>query len=167
MNAEQKPNTLEGALEELRRRRDKLDVAIAAIEELVGGGQGPTQAATPPAAALSAKHLPTVGTLPSDAFFGMSITDAVRKYLGMVRAKQSPSQIAAALEHGGLHNTSKNFPNTVRSIMARSERGGGDIVRVGKLWGLTEWYPGMSRAKRGKNGAAEAFTEIPPAEQAE
>jgi hypothetical protein len=80
-----------------------------------------------------------------DSFFGMTIADAARKYLGMVKATKSTSDICAALERGGLKHSSKDFPMTMRSTIRQSE--GFTRVPNGE-WGLTEWYPGLGRGKR-------------------
>src|SRR5438477_13138557 len=44
-----------------------------------------------------------------DSFFGMTIADAAKKYLGMVKATKSTAVIAEALERGGLKHSSKSF----------------------------------------------------------
>jgi biotin operon repressor len=81
-----------------------------------------------------------------DSFFGMTIADAAKKYLTMMKATKSNAEIAAALEHGGLKHSSKDFNTTVRSVLGQRD----DFLRVPNGdWGLAEWYPGMGRGKKG------------------
>ena len=82
-----------------------------------------------------------------DSFFGMTIADAAKKYLSMVKATKSTAVIAEALERGGLKHSSKSFPTTLRSILGPRE----DFTRVPNGdWGLAEWYPGQGRGKKAK-----------------
>src|SRR3990167_3973168 len=46
---------------------------------------------------------------PSDFFMKISLPDAVKSYLSMVKRKQSTKQLMAALERGGYPTRSKNF----------------------------------------------------------
>src|SRR5258706_11942734 len=132
----------ESVLEDLKAKREKIDAAIRGIESMLGlSSSGP---GTPGG---STHHGQDVE---SDSFFGMSIPDAARKYLGMKRKPQSTQDIAGALDRGGLTHQSENFGNTVGSILHRMEGAGGDVVRVGRgTWGLASWYPG--RRKRNAN----------------
>lgn len=83
-----------------------------------------------------------------DTFFAMTIADAVRKYLGMVKVTKSTADIAAALERGGLKHSSKDFSTTVRSILGQQRE---VFTRVPNGdWGLNEWYPGQGRGKKVK-----------------
>jgi hypothetical protein len=80
-----------------------------------------------------------------DSFFGMTIGDAAKKYLSMMKVTKSTADIAGALERGGLKHTSKDFPTTVRSILGPRE----DFTRVPNGdWGLAEWYAGKGRGKK-------------------
>jgi len=82
-----------------------------------------------------------------DSFFNMTIGDAAKKYLGMVKVTKSTADIAQALEQGGLKHSSKDFPTTVRSILGPRE----DFTRVPNGdWGLTEWY-GRKKLKAEKS----------------
>lgn len=121
-------------LADLRARREKLDIAIRAIEEI----------ATLGGADLSA----TSGTIRPDSFFGMQVLDAAIKYLKMAKAPKPASDIANALEMGGLTHQSKNFASTVYTTLSRDEDRGGEMVKVGQNWGLAEWYPGRRKNAR-------------------
>ena len=80
-----------------------------------------------------------------DTFFGLSIADAIKKYLGMVRRPQRASEIARAIEQGGLLHSSTNWVNTVQATLSRQK---GVIVKLPNGWGLAEWYPGRNFDKR-------------------
>lgn len=83
-----------------------------------------------------------------DTFFNMTIADAAKKYLLIVKTSKPTAEIAAALERGGLKHSSKDFPTTVRSILGQRE----EFTRVPNgEWGLTEWYPGMRRGRKAKS----------------
>lgn len=84
--------------------------------------------------------------LMDDTFFGLSLVDAARKYLRIVKRKKSTKEVMQALEAGGFTHTSKNFFTTVFSALQReSEKEASEIVKVGKEWGLMDWYPGMRK----------------------
>jgi hypothetical protein len=90
----------------------------------------------------------------SDSFFGLGLIEAAKKYLGMIRKPQSTTQIAEALQAGGFHTASKNFKNTVTSVLHRHSASIGDIIRVKKEWGLAEWYPGLKKGRGGNKAEA-------------
>jgi hypothetical protein len=142
----------EAVLADLRAQREELDRTIELIERrLVGLGIAPT----PDRAAPRIDSEPR--EMASDTFFGMSIPDAIKKFLSMVKKKQPTTAITTALNAGGLQHTSKSFYSTVFTVLRRLE-GRGEIVRVGKDWGLVEWYPGLRKpnkaTQRAEDGAA-------------
>jgi hypothetical protein len=118
-------------LEDLKKRREKLDAAIAAIALILGD---PNAAAIAP----SGNGEDLVATVKSDSFFGMSVPDAIRKFLRMSKRPQKANIIAKALQDGGIHTLSKNFYANVFTTLKRDP----DFVKVRKEWGLAEWYPG-------------------------
>jgi len=76
-----------------------------------------------------------------DAFFGLSIGDAAKRYLEMVKRKQSVKEIAEALDRGGLPHSSSNFVNTVGTMIRRAAKADPELVRIGRgEWGLAGWY---------------------------
>ena len=86
-------------------------------------------------------RFPRVG-MASDAFFRMSVPDAIKKFLNIVKAPRTAQDITAGLDAGGLTHQAKNLYATVYPTLLRMEEAG-DVVRVGnRKWGLTEWYPG-------------------------
>jgi len=88
------------------------------------------------------------GGIRPDSFLKMSIPDATKKYLGMVRQKQSTQDIMEALEKGGLPPSKYN---TVYSILARRANQVGDIINMKGDWALAEWYPNYRKGKGGKD----------------
>ncbi|ANY20325.1 hypothetical protein A6F68_01815 [Tsuneonella dongtanensis] len=132
-------------LADLRRQRDEIETAIAAIERLTGVKAGVSAA---PTKAPAERTAPAGGSL-----LGMSIADAARKVLEAKRNKASTAEIVSALEAGGVELTSADKNNTVGSILLRRFYNVGDIVRVNRgVWGLQEWYPGRKFAKGSKVG---------------
>ena len=129
-------------LADLKRRRDELDKAIVGIEAIIGfgpmGGNGTAQ---------SAMSIDPAQPIPTDAFFGLSIVDAVKKFLNMRKRPQSTIDIAAALEAGGLVNQSGEFGNTVGSVLNRNAKSDNPVViKVSRgMWGLKSWYGAKSK----------------------
>lgn len=82
--------------------------------------------------------------IPHDAFFQMTIPDAAKKYMTLVKRTKPMADIIEALMRGGLKSSSKNVTNTIRSILSRE----GSFVRVNGEWGLAEWYPAIRRDSR-------------------
>jgi hypothetical protein len=147
---------LQGTIEILKRQRDKAGMA---------GVPGPSEPSTNP----KRGHSPTGGSsttsvIASDAFFGMSIVDAVKKYLSLIRKPQDTRAIMEALERGGFRHTSKNFYGTIFSVVRRRAKTDGDIVKVSSgLWALTDWYPALKR----KGGTMKREEEVTDAEALE
>lgn len=136
----------ESVLADLRSKREKLDAAIAGIEVMLG------QTSTGSGVGVSKPGEPVA--IAKDAFFQLSIVDATRKYLSMVKQPTNTKKIVEALLAGGYTSSSSNLNNTVFSVLKRQEKQVGDIIRVHKDWGLAEWYPGRRvkpSAKKGQN----------------
>lgn len=133
-------NPYAAMIADLRAQRDKIDVAIAALEAL--GGNGGAQ--------VPASEQNTAIDQPG-AFLGMSIPEAAKKLLAAKRQPMKNPDIAAAFKAGGLHLNSKDPVNTVGAVLSRRADDFGDIVKVGRgTFGLKEWYPGRSFKKPGK-----------------
>jgi len=126
-------------LADLIARRDQLNAAIAAIEAILGV-IGPTGAQD---------AQPGMASIRLDEFFGMTVLDATKKYLGMMKDPQSTPDITNALQRGGyLFQTDKPV-NTVTSVLIRDDARGGEVVRVGKgKFALAEWYSNRPKPKR-------------------
>ena len=122
-------------LKDLKRRKKVIDAAIAGVTALIGESEAELQACLP--------ALPHKTQEPRDvasgSFADLTLTDAARAYLDMVREPQSTTEIAEALERGGYPTESRNFRNTVRSVLDRHAKTVGEIVKVHRNWGLAEW----------------------------
>jgi hypothetical protein len=133
----------EAVLADLEAKKTSIEAAIAGIRQMLNLG-----------AQLGVGSAGTKGVesnaVESDTFFGMSIGEGAKKYLRMIKRKQTAAKIAEALEAGGFQHTSKSFPNTVRTTLLRMAVDG-DVVQVGKEWGLPEWYPGYRKGQRSKD----------------
>jgi hypothetical protein len=80
----------------------------------------------------------------NDAFFGMTIAEAVKKFLTGTKKTATAKIIADALVAGGFKTSAKNFVETVRSIVSRHHY----FSFVNGEFGLSEWYPGRKAATR-------------------
>jgi hypothetical protein len=141
----------EAVLVDLEAKRAALDAAIAALRQVMSLG---ASTASPFAPGQSARQVDPAN-IPDDAFFGLSIGEAAKKYLTIVKRKQSVREIADALERGGLPHTSSDFVNTVGTMLGRYSKVDSEMVRVGRGdWGLASWYgnrrPKVEPVKKGK-----------------
>lgn len=133
----------EAVLADLEAKRTALDAAIAALRQVLSLGTDVNFSGT-----ANASRPVDAATIPDDAFFGLSIVEAAKKYLSIVKRKQSVKEIADALDRGGLAHTSSDFVNTVRTMMNRQAVNDPELVRVGPGdWGLSAWY-GNRRPKQ-------------------
>jgi len=126
---EGKRDRLSGMIEALKQLKD-LGVPMAAIDAVVGG--------TPNVSIKTA--------IPADAFYGMKISDAARKYLswgGRKITKPHPELCDALLE-GGFQTKTDNFREVVRSTLGRHP----DFVKIKGQWGLKEWYGDRATKRR-------------------
>ena len=126
----------DAVLADLQARRDQIDAAIAAINLIRGSG---VSASLSPSAGMSSR------SIPPNAFFTMGIGEAARKYLEMVKGKQTVGQITKALEQGGMPPLK---PNTVYAALRRREAVNKDIIRLGEEWGLKEWFSNVALPKQ-------------------
>lgn len=136
-------------LADLEAQRAELDAAIAVIRRRMGQAGEPIQPATPSSAARNG----TSQEITSDAFFGMSMAAAVRKYLQMMRRPQAVQTIADALKSGGFTTRAENFYSNVYTTLKR----GDEFVKVKRgEWGLAEWYGPRAKAIRAEEGSDDA-----------
>ena len=127
--------TYRTVLKDLKRRKKVIDAAIAGVTALMGESEAELQACLP---ALPSQT-PEPSDVASGSFADLTLTEAARAYLGMVKEPQSTAEIADALERGGYPTESRNFRNTVRSVLDRHAKTVREIVKVHKNWGLAEW----------------------------
>jgi hypothetical protein len=134
-----KATPFDAAVAEVQLKIEELKTTLATLLRLQaeqGGAPSPTGGSRGGEAEIS-----------HDTFFNMTIGEAAKKYLSIVKTTKSTAEIAEGLERGGLKHSSKSFTTTVRSIIGVRE----DFTRVPNGdWGLTEWYPGMGRGKKPK-----------------
>jgi len=138
---EENVNARDTVLAELYAKRDEIDMAISAILFLKGA------ASTVPETGGKTFVVTNGGTIPANAFFGLGIGDAAKKYLEMVQAKSTLAQITKALQDGGMP---PQRPNTVYAALRRRESVTGDIMRVGDEWGLKAWFSNVAKPKAAK-----------------
>jgi DNA-directed RNA polymerase delta subunit len=117
-------------LADLESRKAQIESAIAAVKAILAALGGSLDGAN--GGVISPEDIPR------GAFLRLSIADATKKYLDMVKTKQSVPQITQALERGGLPPAKTN---TVYAVLRRRENDIGDIIRLGDEWALAEWYP--------------------------
>jgi hypothetical protein len=134
------PIDWEAGLSDLRGRRDRLNVAIGVIEqEVLGRAPSDAEGAQPPAMLNGPPNRETGKTsIPPDAFFSLSVPEAARKYLSMVKRPAGAKEMEQAIREGGFQTVAKNFYANLYTSLVRSKD---TFVKVGKKWGLVEWYP--------------------------
>jgi hypothetical protein len=142
---------------------DHLDAEIAklvALRAVVASGGDLSAAGTVAAGPLGRRNSVETQVRP-DSFHRMSTPGAVRKFLEMMGKgnPQTPQAIAEALIFGNLDTPDHQakVTNNVYTALIRGQDKEGGFGKVGKLWGLYEWYPTVSPAgassagkKRGK-----------------
>jgi hypothetical protein len=123
---------------DLESKRDQISATIEMLRALRG-----TAAIALPLATSSQK--PVANTeIARDAFFGMSLPEAAKKYLSIERVTKPNPVLCDALLRGGFKTQSSNFPEVVRSQLGRHA----DFVKVNGEWGLAEWYGNRGGGRR-------------------
>ncbi|HEX4784725.1 MAG TPA: hypothetical protein VH350_10305 [Candidatus Sulfotelmatobacter sp.] len=140
-------------LADLEGKRSALDAAIASFRAaLASGALGPANDIPPVVVngVLPGNFMvPSIsgGEVPNGAFLGMSIPDATKLYLEIIKKKQTSREIADALQKGGMETNSKNFPQMVHSVLDRASKANSGIVKLDRShWGLATWYPASLRS---------------------
>lgn len=134
-----KPIDYNAVLADLEAKKAAIETAINGIKLILGNTVSVPQGQN------------AIIKIEPDAFFGMSIGDASKKYLAMMRRPQNTREIMEALTQGNLPHTAKDFLGTIRTTLNRQTKVEGDIVKIGENWALAEWYPGMRKRKNNKN----------------
>jgi len=137
---QQQQNPYVAVLADLERQRDQINTTIAMIKRMMG-----LSVDEPLMSSTASQNGTEVSEIRSDTFFGMSISEAVKKYLAMMKRPRRVTDIAKALDEGGLLHGSKNWLATVQTTLTRMK---GVVVRVPNGWGLMEWYPGRKFEKK-------------------
>lgn len=125
-------------LADLESRKSQIESAISAVKAILAASGG---------VSVDGANGGVINPedIPRGAFLRLSIADATKKYLDMVKTKQSVPQITQALERGGLPPAKTN---TVYAVLRRRENDIGDIIRLGDEWALAEWYPNNPNLRR-------------------
>jgi hypothetical protein len=143
MNGDQPLFDLDAFIARLEAEQVATAQALEALRDLRAsraGGSAPTSAAP-----AGTDRAISPDSVPLNAFFGLrSIREAAKKYLDLVKRKQTTKQIIEGLDQGGFPHKPKNFYNTVYTALARGEEAG-EIIRVGSEWAIASWFPGHSR----------------------
>jgi hypothetical protein len=159
------PTVTHASLTILTAKRDELSKAIQAIEALLAVADGTDfiesaidsilkkslgSISTPKSETLlDANTNEQVEPIRSDAYFGMSVMDAVVAYLSHVKKPQTAHELIDAIKAGGYLFLTNNPLGSVTSTLNRSHQTNGAVVRTGKnTYALAEWYPSRARVKR-------------------
>jgi len=143
-------NPYAAVLADLERERDQITSMIAMIKRRMGMTSDDAPITASPLSGTDSSVIGQAADLQSDAFFGMSIPEAIKKFLAITKRPRRTAEIAKALEAGGLAHTSKNWVATVQSTLSRMRS---IVVKVPNGWGLLEWYPGRNFEKPTKSAA--------------
>jgi hypothetical protein len=134
-------NNYEAALADCERELGGIDKELAKIEAKRATLQK-TRVALRELISLNNPQTTSAGpefVIPKNAFKDMSIVEATKKYLNIMKVGRSTNQIAAALKEGGYKTESKNFYDTVRSVLKSYKVPKGAFTYKDGLWGLAEW----------------------------
>jgi hypothetical protein len=141
-------------LAKLLEQRARLDIIIADVQREMGvaeGGEAPVGAVL----SIAPRGAVQRGRIAPDEFFGLSIPEAVKKYLAIMKQPQSPKAMVEGLQAGGLLTNAKNFYPNVTTALKRL-RLAEQVVLTPNGWGLTAWYPNRPKSadegKRGRRG---------------
>jgi hypothetical protein len=136
------PIDWDAVIAELEAKKAQLDSAIQSIRAVANMGVMVGVAAPP-----------QNGSIPSDAFLGMSIPEATKKLLTMVRKRVGTPEIIKMLAQGGLPEPAYN---TAYAVLRRRQQQVGDIININGDWGLKEWTPGYNPPKKKADKGDEA-----------
>jgi hypothetical protein len=145
----------DAVIADLEAKRDQLNAMIETLKTMKGVTTLPIIGAVASATAARGGD----AQIPGDAFFNMTMADAARAYLTIVKHTKPHVDLCDALLAGGFKTTSPNFREVVRSTLSRH----GDFVKVNGQWGLKEWYGNRS----GRRPRRIATQDEPPEGQRE
>ena len=143
----------DAVIADLESKRDRLTAMIDTLKQMMNLGL--------PIASATASVVLEPTTIPHDAFFGMKVPDAAKKYLawGGNRNTKPHPELCDALLEGGFQTKSDNFREVVRSTLGRQS----DFVKIKGQWGLREWYPGHGGgARKSRRALVEESALIEP-----
>jgi hypothetical protein len=130
-------------LSNMEAKRAALDAAISSLRAAIAAGALGV-VASGDFAGIPVNPSLQGGEVPNGAFLGKTVSDAIKLLLAIVKKKQTTRQIVEALKRGGIESKSDKFGNIVYNSLTRMEKVTGEIAKLGKEWGLAEWYhPGI------------------------
>jgi hypothetical protein len=164
MSNSEQPNAYDLVIADLEKQREKLGIVITALKQikLYGIPFEATQALMSGMAHEAVTSPQVVPVIPHDAFFGMTIPDAARKYLswGGSRQTRSNGDLCDALREGGFQTNAVNFGESVRATLSRHP----DFVKIKGQWGLKEWYGDRAARRPRRANAVEQPEQKAPSE---
>jgi uncharacterized membrane protein len=132
---------LDATIADLEARRDHLNSMIESLRQIREQGALPVPGVTLGSGGIVEQDVR------HDSFFGMTILDAIKKYLAMTKQTQSAPDIADALVRGGMKSAAKDFVGNVRTTLSKNEAF--VSVKNGE-WGLSLWYPAKRKEKQSR-----------------
>lgn len=132
----------EAVIADLESKIENMRMTIANLKGLRSGGSP-----VPVSAGIS--HRGANSMLPTfshDDFFGMTATEAAKKYLSAIKKTANITDLTDALLKGGWKTSSKKAVENVRVMLGRDAA----FVKVNGEFGLSEWYPGRRVTTRSK-----------------
>lgn len=123
-------------------RRAELVIGIGMLRRTLGL---PEENAGGPSPSRRTASRPRAHDEDQRPYLGMNILDAAKLYLLRVKEPKTPSDIAEAIKHGGVHSKSDDFPGVVRTTLSRKGKAAGIESFGGTLWGLSAWRPGRAK----------------------
>ena len=129
-------------LADLEKRKDALETAILAIKRILGEnteGTGLPELAGPPTSAQPS--LPS--TIEPGIFHTLSVSETAKRYLEIVKKKQTTREICDAILKGGIETSAKSFYVNVYTTLQRRK----DFIKLGKEWALAEWHPARAASQ--------------------
>ncbi len=114
--------------------------AIAGIRAALGLPPWSGPSGAPLASSADTSRESAVGVIRPDEFFRMSVPDAIKKYLSIMRKPQSPKAIAEGLKAGGILSNASDFYANITTAIKRLDAAG-FVANTPNGWGLSEWYP--------------------------
>jgi hypothetical protein len=132
-------------LDEMLAEREQLNQMIEWLKRRIGR----PDAGSPTVQITKAEPM-RFPRLAADAFFRMTVSEAIKAYLNIAKRPQTAREITDALKAGGLTFKAKNLYQTVFPTLSRMAT---ETKEVDKLpdgtWGLAEWYSNSRRTSTG------------------
>ena len=123
-------------IEDLERKREamnaRFDAAVSALRQVSALENVDLQPAPPGVVTAPLHNSESRG----GPYQGLSMLDAAVEHIKSVGHAVPNLELAKALEDGGYRHKSKNFPNTLNSVLWRRAKSVGDVRKSPKGWQL-------------------------------